>query len=112
MAEYLAAHVVHGLLANALHDANLDVLGEKIEGQNRQINQTKPNNSGPSAGFSNLVIHRRNEVVIDGFLENGGRSELKRRDDGYQRKRQHHAPAVRLHVLQKPPHQARVVRLA
>src|SRR5260370_39235021 len=38
-AEYFAAHVVHGLRADALHDANLDELGEEIArqyGQKRQ----------------------------------------------------------------------------
>src|SRR4029077_12706126 len=35
--ENSGAHVVHGLLADALHDANLDVLSEKIENQNQQV---------------------------------------------------------------------------
>src|SRR5216684_762515 len=34
--EYFAAHVVHGLLADALHDANLDVLCEEVEHQHGQ----------------------------------------------------------------------------
>ena len=39
MAENFAAHVIHGLLADALHDANLDVLGEEIEREHRQVQQ-------------------------------------------------------------------------
>ena len=37
MPENFLAHVVHGLLADALHDANLHVLCEKIEDQHAQI---------------------------------------------------------------------------
>src|SRR6266446_1046740 len=35
--ENSGAHVVHGLLADALHDADLNVLGDEIEDQNEQV---------------------------------------------------------------------------
>ena len=112
MAENFAAHVIHGLLADALHDANLDVLGEEIEREHRQVQQAQPNDARPCAGFGHLVIHRRDEIVVDSLLENGRWSELEWRDHRHKRQRQNHAPAVRLQVLQEPPHQARVVRFA
>src|SRR5262249_11515174 len=36
VAEDFAAHVVHGLLPDALHDADLNVLGQEIENQHEQ----------------------------------------------------------------------------
>src|SRR6266446_1825183 len=45
--ENFAAHVVHGLLANALHDANLDILGEEVERQYGQKKKAKPADTGP-----------------------------------------------------------------
>ena len=112
VAEDLAAHVVHGLLADALHDAKLCVLGEEIEDQDAQENHTKPADTRPCRCFGDDVIQRRSKVTVDSLSENERRGKLERSDDGHQDERKHHAPFVGLHVLQKPPHQARVVRFA
>src|SRR5205823_6673064 len=96
MGENFAAHVVHGFLADMLHDADLDVLGEEIEREHAQVNQTQPEDADPGLVLGNEAVHCRHEVVINGFLENGGRSELERRDHGNQSERQCDTPAVRL----------------
>ena len=41
------AHVVHGLLADALHDADLNVLREEIEDQDAEENDADPFHSAP-----------------------------------------------------------------
>ena len=112
VAENLAPHVVHGLLAHPLHDANLHILREKIKRQHGQKQQTQPNNPHPSLAFGKGLIHRRDQIAVDRFLENSRGRELERRDHRHQRERQTHAPAVRLHVFQEPPHQVRVVSFA
>src|SRR5215472_8421485 len=68
VAENLAPHVVHGLLAHPLHDANLDILREKIERKHGQKQQTQPNNAHQSLAYRNDMIHRRDKVAVDRFL--------------------------------------------
>jgi len=112
MAEYFAAHVVHGLLADALHDANLDVLGEEVESQHGQKEQAKPADARPCRCFRDYVIERGNKVAVDGLSKDQRGGKLERSDDGHHDQSERHVPFVRLHVLQKPPHQARIVRFA
>ena len=45
------AHVVHGLLADALHDADLDVLREKIENEDAEENDADDQNTAPGLGL-------------------------------------------------------------
>src|SRR5882762_2394700 len=110
--ENFAPHVIHGLLADALHDANLDVLGEEVEGQDGKKDQAEPANAGPCGGFGEQMIQGRNEIVVDGISKDERRGQFERGDDGHHDEREHHAPFVRLPVLQKPAHQARIVRFA
>src|SRR5437016_353424 len=112
VAEYFAAHVVHGLLADALHDANLDVLGEEVERKDSQQEKAKPADARPSGRFGDEALELGNKVLVDTLLKNQRRRELKRGDDGDHDESEGHAPFVRLHVLQKPAHQARIVRFA
>src|SRR5438477_12746464 len=112
VAEYFAAHVVHGLLADALHDANLDVLREEVERQHGQKEQAEPDNARPCRSFRDGVLQRGNKVAIDGISKNERRGKLERGDDGHHDEREGHTPFVRLHVFEKPAHQARIVRFA
>src|SRR5260370_31731306 len=45
------AHVVHGLLADALHDTDLDVLGEEVENKNQQITDADEYDTAPCAAL-------------------------------------------------------------
>ena len=56
VAEYFAAHVVHGLLADALHDANLDVLREEVERQHGQKEQAERDDARPCRSFRDGVL--------------------------------------------------------
>src|SRR6266567_330325 len=112
VAEDFAAHVVHGLLADALHDANLDVLGEEVERQNGKKEHSEPADARPRGCFRDHALQCRSKVAINSFAKDQRGGKLERRDDGHHDEREDHAPFVRLHVLQKPAHQARIVRFA
>src|SRR5713101_6347173 len=81
VAEDFTAHVVHGLLADALHDANLDVLSEEIEHEHGKKEQAEQANARPCGGFREQVIQRGNKVAVDSLPENQWRGEFERRDD-------------------------------
>src|SRR6266403_827191 len=110
--ENFAAHVVHGLLADALHDADLDVLGKEVERQHGKEEQAKPADAGPCRRFRDYVMERGNKVAVDGLEKYQRRGQFERGNDGHHDERENYAPFVRLHVLEKPPHQARIVRFA
>src|SRR3984893_4315304 len=69
VAENRGAHVVHGLLADALHDANLDVLRQEIEDQNGKENDTDDQNTVPGLRLVEDAMHSGNEVSVDRNLE-------------------------------------------
>jgi len=69
MAEDFGAHVVHGLLADTLHDADLNVLGDKIEDQNEQIEDAEDRYATNGAIFRQKALQRRREVAINGNLK-------------------------------------------
>ncbi len=112
MAEDFTAHVVHGLLADALHDANLDVLCEEVEHQHGKKEQAKPADARPRGRFREKMIQRGNKVAVDALSKDERWGELERGDDGHHDEREDHVPFVWLHVPQKPAHQARIVRFA
>jgi hypothetical protein len=111
-AKDFAAHVVHGFLTDALHDADLDVLGKKVESQDKEIDETDPDQAHFCLGNGDGLSGPRDEIPIDGFAEEQRGSQFQGSDYGNQRKRDDDTPFVRPHVLQEPLHQARVVRLA
>ena len=47
MPKNLLPHVVHGLLPDALHDADLYVLRQKIKKQNQQVDQADEHQPAP-----------------------------------------------------------------
>jgi hypothetical protein len=106
------AHVVHGLLADALHDANLDVLGEKIENQDQQVDDADDSDAAPCAAFRQAAAESGRKIVINSPAKNYRRTQLQRSDDGHQGQRQDDAPFVRPHVLHQAAHQARIVGFA
>ena len=112
MPEDLRAHVVHGLLADALHDADLNVLGEKIEEQNAEIKCADQQDAVPGQRIGHAAGGAGNQIIVDRALEESRRRQFERRDDGDERKGQEDTHAIRAHVLQQPPHQPRVVSLA
>ncbi len=112
VAEDRRAHVVHRLLADALHDANLDVLGEEVEDQHAEENDADDADAAPCGGLDEFVAHARDEIFVDGDLKEFWRRELERRNDRDEREREHHAPAIGTQVLQQPLEQARVVRFS
>ncbi len=112
MAEDRGAHVVHGLLADALHDADLDVLGEEVEDEDAEENDADDQNTAPGLGLVDGVMHPGNEIFVDGNLEQFGRREFERRHDGYKRERQNHTPAVRAQILQQAAQEVCVVGFA
>lgn len=107
--ENSGTHVVHGLLADALHDADLNVLGKKVKNQNQQIADAHKNDTAPRGAFRQATFEGGREIVIDGPAKDDRRAQLQWSDDGYQRKREDDAPFVRPHVLHQAAHQARVV---
>ena len=62
--------------------------------------------------FVDGVMHSGNEIFVDRDLEQFGRREFERRDDGYEREGQNNTPAIRAHILQQAPQQVRVVGFA
>ena len=112
MREDFAAHVVHRLLAHALHDANLCVLRKEIGDQHEQKDQADPLDTAPRLGLWNEMFQRRSKVAVNGLPEKPGRRELQRSDHRDER----HAPELpatcTAQILQQPPHQPRVVRFA
>ncbi len=112
MHENFAAHVVHGLLADALHDANLNVLREEVESEDGKEYQAEPADAGPGRRFREEMIQRGNKVAVNGLSKDQRRGQLQRSDDGHHDEGERHVPFVRPHVSQKPAHQARIVRFA
>src|ERR1043166_4792943 len=104
MAENLRAHVVHGLLADTLHDANLNVLSYEIENKNEQVDDTDNFNAEPGAIFRECAVQSGREIAIDGNLKNFGRREFKRGDDSDKRESQENAPAIRMQILHQAAH--------
>ncbi len=112
VAEDRGAHVVHGLLADALHDADLDVLGEEVEDEDAEENDADDQNTAPCLGLVDGVMHSGNEIFVDRDLEQFGRSEFERRHDGHKRERQNHTPAIRAQILQQAAQEVCVVGFA
>jgi hypothetical protein len=110
--ENSGAHVVHGLLADALHDANLDVLGEEVEDQNQQVDDTNDSDTAPCSAFRQTATEGGRKVVINSPAEDYRRTQFQRSDDGHQGQREHNAPFVWPHVLHQAAHEARVVGFA
>ena len=63
MAKDRGAHVVHGLLADALHDADLDVLREEIEEQDAEEDDADDGDAAPRGGFDDVVMHAGDESI-------------------------------------------------
>ena len=70
--ENFAAHVVHDLLADALHDADLGVLREKIGDEDDEKDQADPLDAAPRLAFGNEMFERGSEVAVDGLPEEPG----------------------------------------
>jgi hypothetical protein len=81
MAEDRGAHVVHRLLADALHDANLDILREEVEEQHAEENDADDGDAAPRCRLDELVAHAGDEIFVDGDLKKFRWRELERRDD-------------------------------
>jgi len=110
--EDFAAHVVHGLLPHALHDANLHILRQKIEDQHQQVDYADQHEAPLCRADSDELMPRGNKVTVQGDLKKFWRRQLQRRDRQRQGQSKNHAPLVRPHVRHQPPHQVRVVRFA
>ncbi len=73
MREDGAAHVVHGLLADPLHDANLDVLREEVEDQDAEENDADDQDAVPGLGFRDGAVHSWHQIFVDCDLKELGR---------------------------------------
>ena len=110
VAENLLAHVVHGLLADMLHDADLNVLREEIEEEDEQVDYADDDQAVARVRERDGVFDRGSEEAVDGRFEKVRRGQFERRDGESQRERQEHTPFVRAHIGQQAAHQPRVVR--
>jgi len=104
--EDFGAHVVHGLLADTLHDADLDVLRDEIENQDEQVDNAQDRDALPGARFGQDAFERGRKITINRELENPWRRQFQRRDDSDERHGEHNAPLVWPHVLKQTAHQA------
>jgi hypothetical protein len=106
------AQVIHGVLADLLHDANLEVHKGKAQGQGGHVCQRNPAESANGRRLRNLMVHRRNDVAVHGYLEEPG---THRRQRGHRQGQQsgNGDPApVRMQIAEEPPRQVGVVNFA
>ena len=77
--EDLLAQVVHGVLADLLHHADLQVLEGEAQRQRRQEQQRHPAQAADARGTRNVMVQSGHDVAVHGDFEQPGPRRRQRR---------------------------------
>ena len=107
--ENFLAQVVHRLLADRLHDANLHVLQGEAGKQGTQIRQHNPQYADHRRAYRDRVGGRGNDVVVHGDVPKRYGPTMSSGATPASGHGQHDHPAVRPQIAHQPPREVRVV---
>jgi hypothetical protein len=110
--EDFLAKVVHGLLTDRLHDANLNVLQRKARQNGAEIGQCDQRQTNDRRVPRDFAAHSGNHVAIHAAPEQVRSEDIHAGDSQAHRHRQKHLPAIRPKILRQPVGEARVVELS
>ncbi len=107
--EDFLAQVVHGVLADPLHHAHLQVLEEKSARQRGQVQQRHRGDAAPARRARQIAMQRRHDVAVHGNFENFGAGRRERRDREGQQRGDGHPSGVGAQVPHQPAGETPVV---